>query len=223
MTTIKSVKYSTPFSMFSIKEEKQLRMDWNAHVNQAIKLAEADLDSGLYDRNYVSSMKKNKTTKYNHYAMCVDKENRFIGYYMRNLEMVRQINFLANTDRLASIYLEQFYSTKDLFFGEFEFRNYLREVEGRGKEVTAVSLQICIDNENWREFHHQVQELFLQRFNYGCIERFRKLISLGMNGYDIICWELDNPNKNVLSMILQSIKSIKETTSTFKPELKLAI
>lgn len=143
-----------------------------------------------------------------HYSNYLDPQNKFAGILLLASQWyINLINFLCDTDEKKQEFLNNFYNeNENTAFCISRFRKHLKQT--RQIKTTAEMIQHLIDTANWRKFWDCMQELFLEPCGTEYLEEFKKHISKGLNGIDIMkCYNKDY--SRMIKMITLPVEYIK--------------
>lgn len=86
------------------------------------------------------------------------------------------LNLLCNTKPRYEKFIDQFMDDGNMFHAACSYQKYLREEEGRGKEIKLDHINTAIENGDLNTLNFILQELFIEPIDNNAIDYFISLI-----------------------------------------------
>lgn len=94
-----------------------------------------------------------------------------------NSEYLRDwLGLLCNTEKRSKEFIDNFLDDKNLFDSAFRYQRYLRNEEGRGKEITIKHLKKAIEEEDLKTLTKLLQEMFIEPIYSDAVNHFFNLV-----------------------------------------------
>ena len=113
---------------------------------------------------------------------------------------ISELEFLATTPELKEKFIYDFLDKKGwgILCDISDFRKYIRNVLGRGKDITYEDLNACINYDDlkksdWFKLNHLMQELYLKPCHVVRMELIYDSLMQGWTMQDIWAWYLKEP------------------------------
>ena len=94
---------------------------------------------------------------------------------VRSEFLIEWLNLLCDTESRYKKFRELFFDAGDLFHSACKYQRYLRNVEGRGKEINIDYIQDAVDNGDYDTLQRAFQEIFIEPIDNEAIKYFINL------------------------------------------------
>lgn len=102
--------------------------------------------------------------------------NNFSTRKIRSEFLIEWLSLLCDTEIRYKKFQELFLDTEDLFHSACRYQRYLRNVEGRGKNIHVDYIQEAVDNDDYETLHRTFQEIFIEPIDNEAIKYFINLV-----------------------------------------------
>lgn len=90
------------------------------------------------------------------------KENKFIEKNIKSVYLREWLNLLCNTKPRYEKFIDQFMDDGNMFHSACSYQKYLREEEGRGKDIKLDEIENALSNGDITKLNVMLQELFIE-------------------------------------------------------------
>ena len=101
--------------------------------------------------------------------------NNFSAEKIRSQFLIEWLNLLCDTESRYKKFQEMLLDNEDLFHSACKYQRYLRNVEGRGKDIDIDLIQEAADNGDYNTLHKIFQEIFIEPIDNEAIRYFINL------------------------------------------------
>lgn len=88
--------------------------------------------------------------------------NKFGFSQIKSEYLVDWLNLLCNTDYRYKKFIDHFLEEGNLFHSACRYQKYLREEEGRGKDIKVSNINEAVENKDIRSLNNIFQEIFIE-------------------------------------------------------------
>lgn len=167
------------FRLWTRKQEKELLREGKEKTKKIVGevnkfIAENHIDKfkmGNFNYNGKKLSREEKFLVY-YNILATKEENHWKGIItFSHTAQKSELDFVCDTPELREKFINDYLGKGFSILSDIEnFRKYLRDVEGRGKNITLMDLQECISNgdlkkSNWTRLNYLLKELYLKPSN----------------------------------------------------------
>lgn len=101
---------------------------------------------------------------------------KFDAEEVRSEYLREWLNLLCNTERRYRKFMDNFFNNNNLFHSACKYQKYLREEEGRGKDIQINHIQNAIDSGDLNKLNMILEELFIEPIDKEAIKYFVSMV-----------------------------------------------
>lgn len=155
-------KINIPERSFFIPDRHKKKQAYMIQLSSGIN-ALLRLDNDKIDRKEGFIMGKSCTNKF--------AEEEVKSEYLREW-----LNLLCNTEKRYKKFMDHFIDNGHLFHSACQYQRYLRDEEGRGREIQVNHIQSAMDKGDLSALNNVIEELFIEPIDREAIKHFVRVM-----------------------------------------------